>query len=401
MKRFNRFEYFSANILSSFPSSKRFLKRIYLNICFFLFHKKVKKNYFDFDMVGETFFGYYDSNPESRDFILFHETNFNTKKPPCSYDSIFIKVYDKREDKVIKQLTSKSFNWQQGSRLFWLDDTKFIYNDFIGKHVSVVYDVLTDERYVLDFPVQAISDDIFVSIDYNTLKHTRPDYGYFNILDEYSFSVDDVAFSLIDYHNNLKCSVSYSEIIDFIGLNVSGRVEVNHFVFSEDLLIFMFRWYVNGVRSDILLSYNTDNGLFKILLNNSMVSHYCLLPDNQVLVYANDSDHIPKYIILSSITSETLRSFDSPYGDGHPTYYKSNKVIIDTYPNRSGYQYLLTFDYITGNFEKLLTLNHSPSFFGESRCDLHPRYSSISNSVYFDSVTSGRRVFSYYELSSD
>lgn len=402
MKTYSKFEILLAQLLSFSPKFKSHVKRFYLFVCYFLLHKNIKADLVSFSNECESFFGYYDSCPENDDYIIFHESHHDTKKSPCNFDSVFISVFDKKQGCVIKRIETRSFNWQQGSRLFWLGRCKFIYNDFLkGRYVSIVYDIEQQISEIIEYPVQAVSYDKFVSIDYNLLKMTRPDYGYFNLTDDYSFSLDKPAFEIISYDGIVLDVINFSMIINFLGINVKKSYEVNHFTFDNELIVFMFRWYVDGVRNDILLSYDTVNKSFHKLLDNKMVSHYCILPNNQVLVYANDVDLVPKYIVLCSDSGRILASYTSPYGDGHPTYYKQNKVIVDTYPNRNGHQSLIVFDYTTGIFDIILTVNHSPFYYGQSRCDLHPRYSPISNSVYFDTVTNNKRTFARVDLSSD
>lgn len=93
-------------------------------------------------------------------------------------------------------------------------------------------------------------------------------------------------------------------------------------------------------------------------------------------------------------TLSNLRS-----GDGHPSYNKG-RIVIDTYPDKSRMQHLYLYDIEENKVFDILELFQNVKYQGESRCDLHPRFSSDGTRIYFDTVYSGKRTLSYIDISN-
>ena len=77
---------------------------------------------------------------------------------------------------------------------------------------------------------------------------------------------------------------------------------------------------------------------------------------------------------LSKINKVDLDRF----GDGHLTALK-NKIIADTYPGRDRFQHLICFNLGSGETDVLGSFYSPIQYFGEGRCDLHPRISANKN----------------------
>ena len=84
-------------------------------------------------------------------------------------------------------------------------------------------------------------------------------------------------------------------------------------------------------------------------------------------------------------------------GDGHPTAI-TRKLITDTYPGRDRFQHLVCFDLESGRTDLLGSFYSPIQYFGEGRCDLHPRISTNKKRIYFDSVHSGQRQLCYMSV---
>jgi hypothetical protein len=78
-------------------------------------------------------------------------------------------------------------------------------------------------------------------------------------------------------------------------------------------------------------------------------------------------------------------------------------MLTDTYPNRSGHQSLIILNNLfeDGNPEEIAKLYHPLKFFGETRCDLHPRIDVKKKVIYFDSVYTGKRQLYRMDLIND
>ena len=82
-----------------------------------------------------------------------------------------------------KRLTeTRALNWQLGSRVQWLSDSKIIYNDVDdGLHCSKIFE-LKSKKVVkkINRAFWAISPDkkIAASLNFNRIAQKRPGYGY-------------------------------------------------------------------------------------------------------------------------------------------------------------------------------------------------------------------------------
>ena len=133
MNSFSFIEQQISNILSNFPNLKRRVKFIYQNINYFFYKKNyVVKSPFKVKEVSdnyhETFFGYYDKDPfnNKRNLVLFHA--LDEKKAEEEPVKVICQNFSTGE--IEKEFESYAFNYQQGTRLHWLNNEKFIFNDF-------------------------------------------------------------------------------------------------------------------------------------------------------------------------------------------------------------------------------------------------------------------------------
>lgn len=413
---YNKLEKYLASILKSNPKIKSLLKKSYSRLVY-VFYKKKELVISDYPIVNiehgtnETFFGYYDKYPENAcGDVIFHSTSNQTHQVP-NLNPIKIVVVDKSKN-IICEFETKTYNWQQGSRSHWLDDDNFIYNDISpgNKLISNVVNIKTKKIVKsFNYPVQdSYEDEYFLSLNYRRLQSLRPDYGYRNNGVMNNKELMDVSMDGIFKVDMLKKEdsliVSFDDIFKFdpqfdYSLHFN---KVNHIMISPngDKFIFMHRCLRDGVRIDRLLLADNNGKIIRVLADNNMVSHCCWINNDTILGYLKGRNGLDKYWVIETNTvsyNQISNELINSLGDGHPTVV-NGWMISDTYPDKARFQTLFAFNLISQDFKILGKFKHSFLYDGESRCDLHPRASTISNRIYFDNVSNNKRSLSFVEV---
>ena len=73
------------------------------------------------------------------------------------------------------------------------------------------------------------------------------------------------------------------------------------------------------------------------------------------------------------------------------------KLLADSYPDKEGIQHLALIDVATGKMELIGHFNHKPERpnIGETRCDIHPRWSPDGHYITVDSIHDGKHRACY------
>jgi hypothetical protein len=411
-----------ARWLAGYPWVKQNLKKIYQFISW-VFNKKsyTHKTNYSIQSIkagdNESFFGYYDKNPVSHDgkYILFCSSKYSTNKNPDGNREISVILQELNAGKTLLQIPVRAYNWQQGSRVHWLTDDLFIFNDFDTdrkNYTARVWSAISlSEVKSFDRPVQdSYKDEYFLSLNYQRIMALRPDYGYRNlpILDVDKLKdIDNDGIWKVDYKTgegillvSLKDVCLQKPVTDM----ERALHKVNHIMISPfgDKFIFIHRYYIGKRRFDRLFLADSINGNLKLLSDNEMVSHYFWVDNKTFLAYLRDANGKDAYNLIdidtgsfSTIANDQLNHM----GDGHPHVYKE-LFITDTYPDRARMQHLVLVNWKTGEVKELGEFFHGFKYSGETRCDLHPRFSSDGKSVFFDSVFSGKRQLYRMNLSA-
>ncbi|MDG1725666.1 MAG: hypothetical protein P8H57_00800 [Emcibacteraceae bacterium] len=414
MNNFNSFERAVAKSLSNFPFVKKYLKFIY-SFAIYLKHKKDykyrSKNRISiiFDKL-ETFFGYYDHCPDNQNFNIFNILH-DTKKIPTKADALQVSIVRKLDLKLIYQVETFAFNLQQGARAHWLGPNRFIMNVFdknTQSYGAEIHDVL-EKKKIKKFShcVQdSYANIFFVSINYNRLMCYRPDYGYRQVnasMNELYDYTNDGIFLTDMLSGNERLIVSLQDVIDFsqIDAKIIKKHWFNHVMISPDgsNIIFLHRYFDGAKRFDSLYLFSLADNSLKLLNNSGMISHYCWIDNETLFGYMRGPENREAYYYCNCFTGEfELVPELSQFGDGHPSFH-SGKIVFDTYPGKDRMQQLFLFDTKTKNLELLGEFFHGFDFFGETRCDLHPRFSFCGSYVFFDTVFSGKRQLCKLEIS--
>lgn len=413
MNNYSKIERALAYILNRFPFIKNVIKRWYQVINFLIFRQKEKCNSkYRIEKVGqsndESFFGYYDKSPvnKTEEFIIYHKvTSLDTKKLPDPKLPIYVVLENYKTGKIINEFQVYAYNWQQGSKLMWIDDYQFCFNNFDSESKqfnTIKVDAKKGEIVdTLPIPIYDVHQDFGLSLSFERLNCLRPDYGYRNLgdnnidLEEYD---QDGIFKVNLITNEYDILLSLRSIINFEYKEIfnSAIHKVNHIMISPkgDKFIFLHRYFKNGVKYDRLIM-SDKGGSLKVLSDHDMVSHCYWIDNNNIIAFMHRMNIGNKYYIISNINSkvsiELLPNKEmNSLGDGHPSV-KNGRVIFDTYPDRSRMKHLYLYDLNSKKLENIAKFLEPLKYVGETRCDLHPKWSFSGNCIFVDSTHEGKR----------
>jgi hypothetical protein len=417
MKSYNNIERSLALMLSKFPRVKMFLKKVYQLINSFLYRKTYSEwTKYLLEEINidnkETFFGYYDKSPinESNHFIIFHSTNIKTKNKPTP-NPINIVLYDCTEKEILTKLTSNAYNWQQGSKLQWINKNKFIFNDYNRKtnnYCARIIDINEpDSEQAIDFPIYDVHSDFALSLNFDRLNLLRPDYGYRNRCVNYKdlSNYDDGIFYIELENNTSRLIISIDEVINlhFKENMKNAKHWFNHIMISPngDKFMFLHRWLVGNRKFDSLIVSDIDGANVSVLADDDMVSHCSWYGNNKIISYMRDMVLGDKYFLIDlGLKTKTIlgKGVLDKFGDGHPSVI-NDLLLFDTYPNKARMKELFLFYMRENRLVEVGEFYESMKFSGETRCDLHPRFSNCGSYIFIDSVHSGKRKL--YRISLD
>ncbi|GAM69589.1 hypothetical protein JCM19236_5054 [Vibrio sp. JCM 19236] len=401
-----------ARVLARAPFIKQFAKNSYSRLMY-LKHKKGYefKSEIDIEKIAqdateESFFGYFDKSPMSLNgYTLVHKTSTPTSKLPKANVTVQVCVYDDL-GKLVLEVDTSAYNWQQGARAHWLDEDRFIFNDFDSaaqKYVSRVYSVSKKAQvHQFDHPVQdSFRGDYFLAINYRRLMALRPDYGYRNLpsssQEELQETTNDGIWKVDVKTGETQLLISIADVMkierDESFDNTTHKL--NHIIISPSgqQFIFLHRYYVGKRRVDRLMLSNADGSQIKVLAKYGMVSHCFWADENTILGYLRGQNDQDAYWLIDTQSGAFTHFAEGKldkFGDGHP-HVVGDWFITDTYPDKARMQYLMLCNWKTGEVKILGEFFHGFSYNGETRCDLHPRMSLDGQYIFFDSVFSGKR----------
>jgi hypothetical protein len=390
---YSKIEKYFAYLLSKTPKAKIGIKKLYSLINYhthkkmYSFCSKFKIEPIISDEDNESFFGYYDKSPvnSSGKYIIFHEIS--------RHGPVKIMLYgiDKSSYETIAE--SSANNWQQGSKLMWLNEKEFIFNNSEnGSYISVIFDIETRTSRKICLPVyDCYKDEFGITVNFSRLKATDSDYGYDSpvFYSQLPEANSDGIFYIDLIKNESKLLISFEQACSlYEKFPENAKQCFNHIMISPDgkNFIFIHRWYISGKRREALLISDVS-GNARLLSNNGFVSHCCWNGNKEIIGYLEHPSHGRTFyrIDTNSGKTELLSKKLLGYGDGHPSFF-GNKMLFDSYPDRSRIQHLYIYDMIKDEIEKIGSFLSPMKFFASNRCDLHPRWSYCGKEIFFDST---------------
>lgn len=351
----------------------------------------------------EYLFGYYDKCPWSEDgrYLLALRVKNASSVADSTAPAEIVRI-DLKDNNTC-ELLAKTHCWnvQQGCMAQWMDNNTILYNDFRdGKYCAVILNLVDRSERILEKPVYTVSADkkTALTLDFARLHRLRPGYGYANIADGTKgvLCPNEPCIWKIDLQTGATTPLlTYKDFYKFETRPEMEDAEhkVNHLMISPDGSRFMVlhRWFKNKVKYTRLVTCNIDGSEMYNLSDDDFVSHCCWKNNCEIISYLNRNDGGKGYYLLQDRTANCERLWQQLAMDGHPTCSPDgNFVVTDTYPNRRRIQSLYI---MNGKRIKRIARVFSPfKYGGDTRCDLHPRWSADSTQICFDASFLGKRT---------
>jgi len=356
------------------------------------------------------FFGYYDKSPwnASGRYLLAHEATFNDR-PPAAEDRLGVGIIDRADgDRYIALGHTLAWNWQQGAMAQWHPadlEHLFVHNDRReGRFVGVVRHISKGETNVYDRPIYALLPDgrAGFTLNFARLAVHRPGYGYAGGRDDFAHDPKPRQDGIWRLDLSLGTAELVVSLAELAARDPKPSMEgawhyVNHIQPSRggQRIAFFHIWHRDEKRWEVrLYTCRPDGTDLTCLLDTGFISHYDWRDDDTVLVWAKRPAGPASFLLLSH-ASQDFRLFagNTLEEDGHCTFSPDGRwVLSDTYPDLHQMRTLMLVRVQDGKRIDLARL-YSPKscWWGEIRCDLHPRWSRDGRQACIDSVHEGSR----------
>lgn len=367
---------------------------------------------------GHHFFGYYEKTPwsQSGDKVLCNEASFNDR-PPNADDKLKIGFVTTSQlpGKFVEIAETASWNWQQGAMLQWFPtaaDNEIIYNDFRdGRFVSIRRRIDTADEILYEKPIYAITPNgqTIFSLNFSRLFNKRPGYGYAGLKDPFADQKqpdNDGIFSLNTETGNSTLIISLKQLANTEPLSSmqDNFHWINHIQVSPKgtRIAFFHIWQTGETSWDVrFYTANIDGTDLKCILDTGDISHYDWQDETTILVWANHPNGTTHFL-MCDIETGSIEIFgeNSLKVDGHCSFSPDRQwVLNDTYPDQYNLRTLML---IRMADQKRIDLQnfYSPKekWWGEIRCDLHPRWNRDGSQICIDSVHTGERQMHVIDL---
>lgn len=358
---------------------------------------------------GEHLGGYYDKSPwdASGRYLLTMKVSTAFRHPHPG-ETAEIRLIDSHNGYAVRSLAvTRAWNLQQGCMLQWLGPDfshRILYNDFReGVYCAVILDLTSGREQVVPAPACTVSGDgsQALSLDFSRLHRMRPGYGYSNLPDSTAGRLCPRSPCVwrIDLARGAAAPIlCYSDLADFQPRREMQGAEhkVNHLMISPSgkrfLLLHIWRRHPNA-RYLRLLTADLEGGNLCNLLDDDLVSHCCYRDDDHILAWARKRGLGDGYLLLADRSSEAQPLWRGVLPrDGHPSYSSDDRwVVTDSYPDRQRISRVWVARTATGEVREAARVFTPFRYDGETRCDLHPRWSRDGRRICFDAAFEGAR----------
>jgi len=373
------------------------------------------------------FFGYYDKSnwdPSGRFLLCLRTAPF--KRFMRVEDIAIVGLLDSHNNFQFCPITqTTAWNWQQGSQATWLDqfdnNMHFIHNIRIKKGYAsaIVNAKKPSEEKELPLPIYSVTTDTLhaLCLNFRRLLYTHSTIGYAeHELKRPKLHPDDDGLFVMDIpsgDNNLIISLedlwqlehdtSMDDACHWV-THVNPNPAGNRVAFLH-----RFRKSVNSktIVSVRLITANLDGSDIVVLESDEapfdrryFLSHPKWFGDNQIMLWHSFNG---QYQLYNDRTKKVrIIGAKNLTENGHASQCPVNPdwMVSDTYPDKNGNHPIFLYQISTETRLEVASFRHDPEIFGDTRCDLHPRWSRDGKTICVDSSMKNDRQMYLIDVSN-
>ena len=351
------------------------------------------------------FFGYYGIPPwnQSQKLLVCLESSFQDHLPNPD-EAAGIVLIDARTRKLTRIAETRAWNLQQGAMPHWNPlhpEDEILFNDQAdGKLVTVVLNVNNGKRRLLPMALAGVSSNgrHALCLNYARLAKLRPVVGIRGTADHSSqgnHPEDDGAFLMDLETGSTKIVLSVAETFRRLKDRHPELIErpmfFNHTVFSKDDKRFfvLSRCFKNNRLESAMFSanlYGTD--IREAVPYGRGISHFDWKNGREIIAtFRDDQGKMRHYLFEDGKQNFEMLGKDFFPGDGHCSYSPDAQWIVsDANHAEDQTKELLLFHPATSKGTSLGRQKVGAYLSGDTRCDLHPRFSRDGKQICFDSI---------------
>ena len=368
---------------------------------------------------GHYFFGYYDRNPWNHDITRHLVMKVpQIERLPERGEIAEIGLLD-LDGNYEKLATTRAWCHQQGCMELFLPNRPgcFVYNDYDEANDRIIARIFEIGKGITGSyarPIYAISPDGKWAASLDFARIPRRGYSYADAVlsqDLQPADPDADGIWIMDLESGKsRLAVSYRTMMERhpYAYSLPGqRLWLNHVIFNCDStrILWLFRhWDEENLQGNIpwktfLYTSSLEGDDAACVLSEcqwqDFISHQIWgSSPREILVDADWTGSGNSAVVFD----ESRRPFcareisKSHRRMSHMVYSPDGRYIAaDSYPDADSNQTLILIDAATGKWEQLGVFHHEPVPTGETRCDIHPRWSRDGRFITVDSTHDGQR----------
>ncbi|MBM3763421.1 MAG: hypothetical protein FJW36_24690 [Acidobacteria bacterium] len=335
--------------------------------------------------------------------MICREATFQDRLPEGK-ETAGVMLIETATRKMSRIAETRAWNLQQGAMLHWnpqRPNDEILFNDAIeGQLRTVVLNIHNGKRRILPMALAGVANrgGLALCLNYARLAKLRPVVGIRGVQDSSSavnHPEDDGAF-LMDLETGktkivLRVAETFRRLKDRQPELAERAMFFNHTVFSKDDRRFfvLSRCFEKGRLESAMFSANVDGSdVREAVPYGRGISHFDWKNGKEILAtFRDELRKVRHYLFEDGKQEFKVLGRDFFGGDGHCSYSPDSRWIVsDANHAEDQTKELLLFHPETEKGYSLGRQKVGQYLTGDTRCDLHPRFSRDGKQICFDSI---------------